>query len=46
MPVRVIPMEEAYPRSTRWRSDAVKKYVKIISSSIKATFVLVPSLSG
>ena len=33
-PVRVIPTEEAYPMSTGSRSDAVKKYVKMISSSI------------
>jgi hypothetical protein len=33
-PARLIPMEEAYPMSTGSRSDAVKKYVKMISSSI------------
>ena len=32
--VRVITMEEAHPMSTGWRLDAVKKYVKMISSSI------------
>ena len=33
-PVRMIPMEEAYPMPMGLRSDAVKKYVKMISSSI------------
>ena len=31
---RVISTEETYPMSMGWRSDAVKKYVKIISSLI------------
>ena len=33
-PVRAITTKEADPMSTGWRSDAVKKYVKMISSSI------------
>ena len=32
-PARVITTEEAHPMSTGWRLDAVKKYVKMISSS-------------
>ena len=33
-PARVISMEEAYHMSMGWRLDAVKKYVKMISSLI------------
>ena len=33
-PVRVITTKEAHPMSTGWRSEVVKKYIKMINSSI------------
>ena len=44
-PVRMIPMEEAYPMPMGLRSDAVKNYVKMIGTSSQTTFVLVLKLS-
>ena len=44
-PVGVIPTEKAYPMSKGLRLDAVKNYVKMISTSSRTTFVLVLKLS-
>ena len=38
-------MEEAYPMCMGARSDADKKYVKMIGTSCQTTFVLVLKLS-